>query len=648
MLNLSFLKENSREMFRVTAILFFYLICGSSVAGERDFAFAAIPAPLLENANTVIRYRETTLDISAADKATMKVSFALTVVKDNAIDKAILIVPYNNFTTIRHVKGTVYDRDGKKVERVEQDHFLDVSAISGFSTYEDNRVIACKPKYQTVPFTIEYTYEIDFNGIFDYPDFFLVDDFNSSLEQAELHISVPDFIGIRYFQRNTNTICKAAKEKSVETYSWSFGNVPSIREEPFSPPIREIAPVVMLAPGSFKIRNKSGNTDDWQSFGLWFHELIRERDDLGEATRQKMVDLTAGVSDTLEKIRKIYHYLQEKTRYVSIQIGLGGWQPTPASEVDKLGYGDCKALTNYMKALLSAAGIPSCYTLVAAGNDMPDLVREFPANQFNHAILCVPLMNDTIWLECTSQSIPAGYLGAFTDDRQALLIKETGGFLCRTPLYDERENFQNRSIQAQLFENGTAVMEVKTSYYGVFYDLERQILDQDHTDKRKNLVENIPAPDFTLEKFTLKENKSGNPSVEETLNLTINKTLAPAGNLMLFKPNQLTREKEFSSQVINRKNPVAIRRSVAKSDTVYYALPAELSFTGNHIDQTVTSRFGDYRATSTLQGNTLRYVRHLQIWKGAYSKESYEELLDFLEKVAHADSKKITLKPAYH
>jgi len=298
--------------------------------------------------------------------------------------------------------------------------------------------------------------------------------------------------------------------------------------------------------------------------------------------------------------------------------------------------------------LLSAAGIPSCYTLVAAGNDVPDLVREFPANQFNHAILCVPLMNDTIWLECTSQSIPAGYLGAFTDDRQVLLIKETGGFLCHTPLYDERENFQNRWIQAQLLENGNAVMEVKTSYHGVFYDLERQILDQDHTDKRKNLVENIPAPDFTLEKFTLKENKSGNPSVEETLNLTINKTLAPAGNLMLFKPNQLTREKEYSSQVINRKNPVAIRRSVAKSDTVYYALPADLSFTGNHIDQTITSKFGDYRATSTLQGNTLRYVRHLQIRKGAYSKESYEELLDFLEKVAHADSKKITLKPAYN
>lgn len=113
-------------------------------------------------------------------------------------------------------------------------------------------------------------------------------------------------------------------------------------------------------------------------------------------------------------------------------------------------------------------------------------------------------MNDTIWLECTSQSIPAGYLSAFTNDHQALLIKETGGFLCRTPLYDERENFQNRSIQAQLLENGTVVMEVKTSYYNVFYDLERQILEQDHTDKRKNLVENIPAPDFTLEKFTLK------------------------------------------------------------------------------------------------------------------------------------------------
>ena len=647
MLNLSFLKENSPEIFRIMVVLLFCLITRISVAGDRDFSFASIPAPLLANANTVIRYRETTLDIRSANKATMKVGFAMTIVKDNAIDKAILMVPYDQFTSIQNLKGTVYDREGKKVERVEQDHFLDFSAISGFSTYEDHRVIACKPKYQTVPFTVEYTYEIDFNGILDYPDFFLIDDFNSSVEQAELHISVPDILGIRYFQRNTNTTCTLEKVKSVDSYSWKFGNVSSIREEPFSPPIREVAPVVMVAPRSFKIKGIYGNADDWQSFGLWFHELNSERDDLEEATRQKMVALTAATDDTLEKIRKVYHYFQEKTRYVSIQIGLGGWQSAPASEVDRLGYGDCKALTNYMKALLNTIGITSYYTLVASGKDMPDIVVEFPSNQFNHVILCVPLRNDTIWLECTSQSIPAGFLGTFTDDRHVLLLKETGGFICHTPVYDHSVNCQNRLIRARLLENGNAVMEVKTNCYGVFYDLERNILDQDDVDKRKNLVENIPAPDFTLEKYSLKENKSGAPSIEEILNLTINKTLAPAGDLLLFIPNQLTREKELSSQVINRKNPVAIRRSVAKSDTVFYTLPATLSVTGNHIDQTITSKFGAYRAITTLQGDTLRYVRHLQINKGAYSKESYEDLLDFLEKVKYADSKKITLKPAH-
>jgi len=640
-----FLKENKPQMTRLTMSILLSLISVWCTAADHNFSFNAIPAPLLENSNTVIRYSETVLEIRSAGKAVMKVSFALTVLKDNAVENAILFAGYNKFTSIRHLEGIVYDKNGDKVERVEQDQFFDFSAIPGFATYDDNRVIACRPRYQTVPFTVSYNYEIVYNGILDFPDYYLVRDFNIAVEQADLIVRVPDSIGIRYFPKNIASTCKIEKQKSIDTYSWSFNNIPSLRKEPFSPPIMDIAPAVLLAPRSFELKKKRGDTNSWKSLGSWYYELIQGRDDLNEETRQKINTLTSELSDTLEKIKKLYHYLQDKTRYVSIRIGIGGWQPEPASEVDRLGYGDCKALTNYMKALLKAVGIDSYYTLVNAGNDASDIVLEFPSSQFNHVILCVPLKDDTLWLECTSQDLPVGYLGTFTDDRSVLLIRETGGFLCHTPVYDQKMNFQNRMGNVQLQGNGDATMNARTISQGLFFDTICGIMHQDETDQRKELVERISAANFILENFNLKENDTGKPVIEATLNLTITNMGIHAGALMLFMPNQLTRENELSSQVIRRNNPVEIRRSISKTDTIYYKLPGEFSFTGNHISQTISSGFGRYRAISELNGNTLRYVRTLEVYKGKYPKEAYEDLLGFFEKVANADAKKIALKP---
>jgi len=647
MLNLSSLKRNRTEIVVAAVFIFFCLINKSLSAGDYNYPCDSIPGRLLENSNAVIRFHEISFDIQSEKKATMKVHYVISVLKNAAVDKAFLLAGYNRFTKIKHIKGTVYNEKGERVERIEQDQFYDFSAIQDFSTYEDNRIIFCKPRYQRVPFTVEYSYEVDFNGILDYPDFYLVDDFNIAVQQSDLNISAPDSLQIKFLERNMAPAAEFEKQKSGYTYTWNFQDFPSLRKEPFSPSVPELSPSVLLAPQSFELKGRMGQNDDWRSFGSWVFELIKDRDDLSDETRKKAVDMTSGVTDTLEKIRILYHYLQNKTRYVSIQIGIGGWQPALASDVDELGYGDCKALTNYMKSLLHAAGIESVYTLVNAGTEEPEIYREFPSQQFNHIILCVPLKNDTIWLECTSQDIPMGYLGTFTDDRYVLLIREEGGFLARTPRYDHTVNIRNRSAHVQFQENGDAVMHLRVKNQGLFYDGAHEIILLDETDKRKKLIELISISDFVLDSFNLKENKSRIPALEENLSLTINKIGVTAGELMLFAPNQLSRETELSSQVIKRTHPVEIRRPMVKIDTIWYALPKGLSFTGNHIDQRISSKFGEYRAATSLEGQDLRYIRYLVINKGYYPKESYGDFLEFFEKVANADTKKIALTPLH-
>lgn len=647
MLNLSSLKgNNTSHLTGRFVILLFNLILFVPYlwAADRDFSLSSIPQQLLANSKAVVRYHETALEIQSIDKAVLKVSYAITIVNESGLDNAILKQYYDKFSHINGIHGVVYDRNGEKMERIERDNILDVSAISGFSTYEDNRMIYIEPQYRTIPFTVEYNYDIVYTGILDYPDYYLINDFNIAVEQANLLIIAPDSIGLRYLERNIGTSCKVEKIKTGTSYSWTFNDILPMRYEPYSPQITEYIPSILIAPNIFKIKKRLGNSESWESFGLWIYELTEGRTELSAETQEKVIKMTSETSDVIEKIDILYTYFQEKTRYVSIQIGLGGWQPFEAETVDRLSYGDCKALANYMQALLKVAGVTSHYTLLKAGEYAADIIPDFPSNQFNHAILCVPLPEDTLWIECTNQHIPLGYLGTFTDDRTVLVIKETGGFLGHTPAYDQNDNVQNRISHIQLRPDGSGTVQMTADYKGIYYDDLLQVLLSDDTDKKKKIEEGIHAGNFKLENFDLKEYKALIPHIEETLNLTIQKIGVMAGDLMLFTPNQFTKQDPLPNQISSRKNPIRIRRSIIEIDTVYYSLPEDFTLNGNQLRESIISDFGKYSAFTSMQDNKIQYIRNMMVNKGIYPSQSYNDFIDFFEKVAYADDKKLALK----
>src|SRR5690554_7717907 len=103
-----------------------------------------------------------------------------------------------------------------------------------------------------------------------------------------------------------------------------------------------------------------------------------------------MRKLVENESDTRKKAEKIYKYVQDRTRYVSIQLGIGGWKPMNAKDVDRLGYGDCKALANYTKALLDAVDSPSYYSIIHNSPTKRDVTQDFVSMQGNHGILAIP------------------------------------------------------------------------------------------------------------------------------------------------------------------------------------------------------------------------------------------------------------------
>lgn len=180
--------------------------------------------------------------------------------------------------------------------------------------------------------------------------------------------------------------------------TWSAKDMPAITRETFSPLWHEMTTYVVFGPTEFQVDEYKGNMKDWQDFGKFVYSLGAGRDELPDDVKQKIHVIADGIKNPVEKIARLYEYMQRNTRYISIQLGIGGWQPFPAKDVAAKGYGDCKALTNYMYSILKEVGIPSYYSLIRAGRNANYITEDFPSSQFNHVILSVPIQKDTIWL----------------------------------------------------------------------------------------------------------------------------------------------------------------------------------------------------------------------------------------------------------
>ena len=255
----------------------------------------------------------------------------------------------------------------------------------------------------------------------------------------------------------------------TDYYTWQIKNLKAIKKEEHV--LRwNVLPEVRFAVNTFNCYGYPGDFSSWQSFGKWIQSLNSDVCTLSPERAAEIRKMTDTIKTDKEKARFLYNYLQQNVRYVSVQLGIGGYKPFSATFVDQKKYGDCKALSNYMYALLKAVNINADYAIIRAGDNEEPADLFFPANSFNHAILCVPFKNDTTWLECTSSTQPFGKLGPFTENRNALIITEDGGKLVNTPRSTMQDNQFNSESHIVLDADGGAKASIKISCTGGYRD----------------------------------------------------------------------------------------------------------------------------------------------------------------------------------
>ncbi len=307
-------------------------------------------------------------------------------------------------------------------------------------------------------------------------------------------------MGLRYKLVNLDQEPLSSQQGQFKTLKWELKNL-----EPFDENSADSLPSVILAPVNFALEGKVAKMDSWEGLGDFILQLNKNKEHLPENFAQKVRAMTKDVEDPFSKMEILYKYLQKNYRYVAIFYGIGGWEPLQAEEVVKNQYGECKALSILMKAMLKEVGIEAQYSLVYAGKDYKPLDPEFPMNAFNHAFLRVPIQDEVYWLECTSTILPPGFSGSFTMDRPTLVIDEKGSYLDKTPDFrDFKFNKTSHTYQLQVNPNGNAMLSGNLEVSG-FQAIDILMLQQlGNADNRQTyLNKNIGGSGVNIENFDI-------------------------------------------------------------------------------------------------------------------------------------------------
>lgn len=600
-----------------------------------------VPEELKVKANAVVRFESKIVDIIGVDEIKVTKKRVTTVFNKYGNRHINAGEGYDDNSKILKIEARIYNALVEEIKKVKERDFTDASAVSEISIYEDNRVKYLNYIPLNYPYTVEYTSEVVYNNTAFFPDWQPIDDYYVSVQHAEYKII--NSVGAQLKTKKENFDNFNIQEISENHFTAK--DINGIKYEAYTPELNTLLPRYKVALKSFNMIGLEGVNNSWFDFGKWMYDrLLLGTEEIPQTTVDKVRQLTDGVDDKIERAKIVYKFMQDKTRYISVQIGIGGWKPMMANDVDKLGYADCKGLTNYTKALLDAVDVPSYYTIVYGGRGIRNIDKEFSSTQGNHAILCVPNETENIFLECTSQTTPFGFIAGFTDDRDVLLVKPDGGEIVHTKVYGADDSIQKTTANINLNNSGGFDANVVITTTGFQYSLHDGIENKTEKDKQLyykkywDYINNMSISNIKI------ENDKDKIVFKEDVKLSAENYASNSGNRLIFQPNMFNKVTDIPSRYTERKLEFKIDRSFKDEDEFIIHIPDGLKVEAMAEAKEINTKFGIYKyKIETIEENKLKYTRTYILNKGNYQKEDYKAFRDFRKEIVKNDKAKIVL-----
>ena len=225
------------------------------------------------------------------------------------------------------------------------------------------------------------------------------------------------------------------EEKVVEgrrIRSYWMRNVPPLVGEPSQPPL-----------GDLLWRADVSTLPDWDEYVRWERALLTDAF-RGSPQLDELADrVTKGATTPPEKLDRLQRYIMKEVRYQQdYENTIAGVRPHAGPVVLERGYGDCKDKATLLIQLARRAGIKLQFAIlrtVGAGK----LIQDVPNQQFNHAIVYVPVQPGfakPFFLDPTPDALDLGSLPPSDQGATSLVLDtETGTWQMIEIPFDDAE-----------------------------------------------------------------------------------------------------------------------------------------------------------------------------------------------------------------
>jgi transglutaminase-like putative cysteine protease len=226
-------------------------------------------------------------------------------------------------------------------------------------------------------------------------------------------LDVPAAMPVRMAEYNLDFTPQVRDTNGRKVWVWAAREVQPIEPEPFS---SDSNGVVM----HFDV---TGSTS-WDDIGAWYAGLARDRYALTPELESRVKELVAGAETRQDTLKAVHRWIAQDIRYVSISLGIGGYQPRAPEDVAATQYGDCKDKATLFIAMLGRLGITAYPVLLSAGGAVDSSLPSL--SQFDHAIAAVVQPGGYLYVDLTSELTPLGELPPADQGQFALVVHPDG------------------------------------------------------------------------------------------------------------------------------------------------------------------------------------------------------------------------------